>query len=141
MCETETRPTDGTANPAELDPSLTYYRLADIAEFKTETKCWLAIDNKVYDVTKFLEEHPGGDDVMKESSGKDATEDFDDVGHSTQARKMLEEYYVGELHPDDHRAPRKESEAAGGSGTLLFLLVPVMLPTLVDAERCRRLPA
>lgn len=52
---------------------------------------------QVYDVTKFLEDHPGGDDVLISATGKDATDDFEDVGHSTSARAMMEEYYVGDI--------------------------------------------
>uniref|UniRef100_A0A804PRN6 Cytochrome b5 heme-binding domain-containing protein n=1 Tax=Zea mays TaxID=4577 RepID=A0A804PRN6_MAIZE len=52
----------------------------------------------VYDVTKFLEDHPGGDDVLLSSTGKDATDDFEDVGgHSNTARAMMDEYLVGEV--------------------------------------------
>lgn len=36
--------------------------------------------------------------------GKDATDDFEDVGHSTAARAMLDEYYVGEI--DDTTIPK-----------------------------------
>ncbi|KDO61157.1 hypothetical protein CISIN_1g045035mg, partial [Citrus sinensis] len=36
----------------------------------------------VYEVTKFLEDHPGGDEVFLSVTGKDATDDFEDVGHS-----------------------------------------------------------
>jgi len=32
-------------------------------------------------------------------SGKDATDDFEDVGHSESAREMMEQYYVGEIDP------------------------------------------
>lgn len=35
---------------------------------------------------------------MLEQAGADATESFEDVGHSTDAREMLEQYLVGELH-------------------------------------------
>lgn len=31
--------------------------------------------------------------------GRDATQDFDDVGHSEEASKMMEEYYIGDLDP------------------------------------------
>ncbi|VAH70129.1 unnamed protein product [Triticum turgidum subsp. durum] len=51
----------------------------------------------VYNVTKFLDDHPGGDDVLLSSTAKDATDDFEDVGHSTTARAMMDEYYVGEI--------------------------------------------
>ncbi|KAG6470545.1 hypothetical protein ZIOFF_071618 [Zingiber officinale] len=54
-------------------------------------------DMIVYDVTKFLEDHPGGDEILLASTGKDATDDFEDIGHSTTARAMMDEYYVGEI--------------------------------------------
>ena len=62
---------------------------------------WFVIHDKVYDVTKFLDMHPGGEEILEESSGKISTEEFEDVGHSGEAREMLEEYYIGDLHPDD----------------------------------------
>ncbi|CAO1947390.1 unnamed protein product, partial [Urochloa humidicola] len=52
---------------------------------------------EVYNVTKFLEDHPGGDDVLLSSTAKDATDDFEDVGHNTTARAMMDEYLVGEI--------------------------------------------
>ncbi|CAM0958494.1 unnamed protein product [Alopecurus aequalis] len=71
--------------------------LAEVSKHSTKDDCWLVIGGKVYDVTKFLEDHPGGDDVLLSSTGKDATDDFEDVGHSTTARAMLDEYYVGDI--------------------------------------------
>ncbi|CAI9107436.1 OLC1v1006786C2 [Oldenlandia corymbosa var. corymbosa] len=52
---------------------------------------------QVYDVTKFLEDHPGGDEVLLSATGKDATDDFEDVGHSTSARATMDELYVGDI--------------------------------------------
>ncbi|XP_065022116.1 cytochrome b5-like [Musa acuminata AAA Group] len=73
------------------------YTLAEVSAHNSANDCWLVIDGKVYDVTKFLDDHPGGDEVLVSSTGKDATDDFEDVGHSTAARAMLDEYYVGEI--------------------------------------------
>eukprot|EP00250_Pteridium_aquilinum_P000276 c1030_g1_i1 orf=252-650(-) len=73
------------------------YTLQEVSEHATSQDCWLIIGGKVYDVTKFLEEHPGGDDVLLSATGKDATDDFEDVGHSTTARNMLKDYYVGDI--------------------------------------------
>lgn len=36
--------------------------------------------------------------MLLEQAGTDATESFEDVGHSTDAREMLEQYYIGEVH-------------------------------------------
>ncbi|PPE01394.1 hypothetical protein GOBAR_DD01575 [Gossypium barbadense] len=52
---------------------------------------------KVYDVTSYLDEHPGGDDVVLESTGKDATDDFEDAGHSKSAKELLQSFCIGEL--------------------------------------------
>ncbi|KPP58487.1 hypothetical protein Z043_123682, partial [Scleropages formosus] len=43
--------------------------------------------------------HPGGEEVLREQAGGDATESFEDVGHSSDARQMTESFLVGELHP------------------------------------------
>ncbi|KAK9013706.1 hypothetical protein V6N11_041705 [Hibiscus sabdariffa] len=64
---------------------------------KDRTDCWLLISGKVYDVTQFLEEHPGGDEVLLAASGKDATDDFEDVGHSDDARELMKKYCIGEV--------------------------------------------
>lgn len=41
--------------------------------------------------------HPGGEEVLLEQAGKEATEAFEDVGHSSDAREMMKRYKVGEL--------------------------------------------
>ncbi|KAH9625912.1 hypothetical protein KSS87_023432 [Heliosperma pusillum] len=61
----------------------------------------------VYDITPFLDDHPGGDDVLLTSTGKDATDDFEDVGHSENARNMLKDYYVGDI--DTSTIPLKQN--------------------------------
>ncbi|WOL00419.1 cytochrome b5 [Canna indica] len=81
------------------------YTLAEVSEHNTAKDCWLIIDGKVYDITKFLDDHPGGDEVLLSSTGKDATDDFEDVGHSTTARAMMDEYYVGDI--DAETIPKK----------------------------------
>ena len=48
----------------------------ELQRHKTTTSCWIAVDGIVYDVTKFLKSHPGGAQVILDSSGRDATEEF-----------------------------------------------------------------
>ncbi|KAI4369755.1 hypothetical protein MLD38_018166 [Melastoma candidum] len=73
------------------------FTLSQVSEHSSPKDCWLIISGKVYDVTKFLEDHPGGDDVLLSATGKDATDDFEDIGHSTSARAMMDEYCIGEI--------------------------------------------
>ena len=61
---------------------------------------WLAIDGVVYDVTPFMDDHPGGGDIMLSAAGKDGTDDFEDVGHSPHARELLKRFKVGTFKGD-----------------------------------------
>ncbi len=40
-------------------------------------------------------QHPGGEEILIENAGIDATENFEDVGHSSDAREMLHDYFLG----------------------------------------------
>ena len=41
--------------------------------FNFEQDIWLVIRGNVYDVTKFLDEHPGGDEVLNDLAGNKKT--------------------------------------------------------------------
>ncbi|KAJ6941728.1 hypothetical protein NC651_007504 [Populus alba x Populus x berolinensis] len=73
------------------------FTLAEVSAHNSPKDCWLVVEGRVYDVTKFLEDHPGGDEVLLSATGKDATDDFEDVGHSSTARAMMDEFYVGDI--------------------------------------------
>ncbi|KAH1039244.1 hypothetical protein J1N35_040987 [Gossypium stocksii] len=64
---------------------------------KDRNDCWLLISGKVYNVTQFLEDHSGGVKVLLAASEKDATDDFEDVGLSDDAREQMQKYYIGEV--------------------------------------------
>ncbi|XP_008306264.1 cytochrome b5 [Cynoglossus semilaevis] len=98
-------------NVEKSPEGLRYYRLSEIEEQNSFRLTWFVIHHKVYDVTKFLEEHPGGEEVLREQAGGNATESFEDVGHSSDAREMASTMVIGELHPDDRAAFDKPVES------------------------------
>lgn len=59
--------------------------------------CWIALHGKVYDVTAFLPDHPGGAEVVANLAGQDATDAFEEVGHSLEARQDALVYEIGAL--------------------------------------------
>ncbi|XP_061029329.1 cytochrome b5 type B isoform X1 [Eubalaena glacialis] len=99
MATVEASGSDGKGRGVET--SVTYYRLEEVAKRNCPKEIWLVIHGRVYDVTGFLNEHPGGEEVLLEQAGGDATESFEDVGHSSDAREMLKQYYIGDVHPND----------------------------------------
>jgi predicted heme/steroid binding protein len=69
---------------------------AELAEHTTSTDCWLAVDGNVYDVTEWLESHPGGAAVLLSSGGTDATEMFNAL-HQEHALQNVQKHLVGTL--------------------------------------------
>ncbi|KAF5975898.1 nitrate reductase [Fusarium coicis] len=63
-----------------------------------DTGVWIAIAENVYDISSFLSQHPGGDAILLDAAGTDATEDFFDL-HSDEAEKLLPVYHIGRLSP------------------------------------------
>lgn len=77
------------------------YTLEEVAKHNTPEDCWLVINTKVYDVTSYLEDHPGGPDIVTDVAGIDATDDYMDIGHSEDADAMLIDYLIGKISGDD----------------------------------------
>ena len=88
--------------------------MAEVAK----TESMVVLDGKVYDVSSFIQQHPGGPEVLEEAlaeDNRDATESFEDIGHSSAAREMLGDLWVANLDGAKQsggkapRAPPKES--------------------------------
>ncbi|KAK4111291.1 cytochrome b5 [Canariomyces notabilis] len=106
----------------------------DVAEHNTKKDLYVVIHDKVYDVSKFVDEHPGGEEVLLDVAGQDATEAFEDVGHSDEARETLEQLLIGNLkrNPGDPKpkapipgavAPPANTSNATGLGIGLYAIV------------------
>jgi 4-hydroxysphinganine ceramide fatty acyl 2-hydroxylase len=80
------------------------YTREDVEAHNTPQSCWVSRKGRVYDITQFLPDHPGGDDVIQEYAGKDVDEIMRDKlshEHSDSAYDMLDEYIVGRLGTED----------------------------------------
>ncbi|OVA14585.1 Cytochrome b5-like heme/steroid binding domain [Macleaya cordata] len=84
------------------------YTLEEASQHNTRDDCWVVLDGKVYNVTEYLDEHPGGDDVLLNATGRDAIEDFEFVGHSKNARGLMQMYCIGELDKSSQVIPQQK---------------------------------
>ncbi|CAG9788273.1 unnamed protein product [Diatraea saccharalis] len=88
--------------------------LNEIKKHKNKKSTWMVIHNQVYDVTTFLEEHPGGEDALLEYAGKDGTQAFEDVGHSEDAREVMKKFKIGSL-PQAEKVNDVAKNCGGGT--------------------------
>ena len=94
---------------ASADDKKKVFTLAEVQKHNTEEDCWIIIKNRVYEVTEYLDLHPGGIESITINAGADATEDFVAI-HSTKAHKMLEKYYIGDLDLTSTKTEEKKEE-------------------------------
>ncbi|KAL8161442.1 hypothetical protein V2J09_012931 [Rumex salicifolius] len=89
------------------------YTLEEASKHNTRDDCWVVINGKVYDVTKFLNKHPGGADVFFDVAGKDAKEEFEAAGHGFIPRMMMKFFCIGTLERsgDDEVSSEKKGVA------------------------------
>ncbi|KAI8422260.1 hypothetical protein MSG28_001652 [Choristoneura fumiferana] len=92
--------------PEEPQPRDRVITLAEVSQHDTPRDCWVVIYDRVYDISTFLDEHPGGGDIMLEYAGQDASTAFRSSGHSRMAAKALDRFLVGEL-PMNERMYRR----------------------------------
>ena len=69
--------------------------LSEIQRHTAKNNCWLIIDGLVYDVTSYLNDHPGGFEVFLQNAGGDATKGFNNAEHSEQAKKDMANFLIG----------------------------------------------
>ncbi|TDL29630.1 cytochrome b5 [Rickenella mellea] len=112
-------------------------KIVTLEELQAHTKkdsLYVLLHNKVYDVTKFIDEHPGGDEVIMAEAGKDATEAFEDVGHSDEARGLLKDMLIGDFEQNSALPTRSTTtttqattHTASQSGSSISYFIPLAL--------------
>lgn len=93
----------------------------EVAKHTTrETGVWVIVHGKVYDVTEWLDEHPGGSKIILKYAGKDATEEFEPIHPpGVIGDNLPEDKYIGPLDPNSVKETvhiTAEKEQAGGEG-------------------------
>ncbi|TKA67185.1 hypothetical protein B0A49_05824 [Cryomyces minteri] len=75
----------------------------NVESHNTSKSCYVTVGTQVYDITPFLEDHPGGGDLILEYGGKDVKDIMGDEishSHSEAAWEILEEHLIGFVATD-----------------------------------------
>ena len=72
------------------------YTASEVRSHNKKDDAWIIIDNKVYDITKFIN-HPGSLPVLLTNAGKDVSKKFQVIKHSKVALAMMNQYYIGNV--------------------------------------------
>jgi hypothetical protein len=114
-----------------------------VEQHNSRESCWIIVSGNVYDVTSFLDAHPGGSSIILKYAGKDATEAYEPIHPPTALDDHLStEYHLGPVDPATLPVKRPAVPAEGVSpagqgsvlpplGTIISILdFEVMLPEI-----------
>lgn len=87
-------------------------------------------------MTKYLDDHPGGAEVMLDVAGQDCDEFFEDIGHSKEARRELKDHLIGDFKVDPATMAKLQAEAEakakqGGGSTMMVVVLVALIAAFV----------
>jgi L-lactate dehydrogenase (cytochrome) len=88
-----------------------------VAKHNTAESCWVILYGNVYDVTRFLPQHPGGSKPILQLAGADATEEYDPIHPPGILEENLKpEDKLGTINaaslPKEEKAPEEAKDDA-----------------------------
>ncbi|XP_073075493.1 cytochrome b5 reductase 4 isoform X1 [Manis javanica] len=69
----------------------------ELKKHNKKDDCWICIRGFVYNVSPYMEYHPGGEDELMRAAGSDGTDLFDQVHRWVNYESMLKECLVGRM--------------------------------------------
>ncbi|NWH39572.1 FA2H hydroxylase, partial [Chloropsis hardwickii] len=81
------------------------FSAAEVRARCAQGACLVSCHRRLYDLSGFVRLHPGGEQLLRRRAGTDVSAALDGPPHrhSENARRWLEQYYVGEIEPGDEQ--------------------------------------
>ncbi|WQF82167.1 Putative FMN-dependent dehydrogenase, cytochrome b5-like heme/steroid binding protein [Colletotrichum destructivum] len=99
------------------EPERATISLTDLSKHNTKADCWIAVHSKVWDITDFINDHPGGPSVLLKCAGSNATKIFDEVHAPDILEELPDEKLVGVLQDATPDVPAASSQSGGTNST------------------------
>ena len=74
------------------------YTREEVAKHNKLNDCWLIVNNKLYDVTLFINSHPGGRNAILKNAGTDQTHSYN--FHRRRGKYLWKDYKIGYIKKD-----------------------------------------
>ncbi|KAA8546358.1 hypothetical protein F0562_002903 [Nyssa sinensis] len=114
-----------------MNTSSKTFSMSEVKKHNSADSAWIIVHDHIYDCTKFLKEHPGGADSILINAGTDCTEEFDAI-HSDKAKKLLEDFRIGELittgYTSDSTTSSPNNSVHGASNTTHLAPITELAP-------------
>ncbi|NXB85052.1 FA2H hydroxylase, partial [Vidua chalybeata] len=93
------------------------FSAAEVRARCAQGACLVSCHRRLYDLSGFVRLHPGGEQLLRRRAGTDVSAALDGPPHrhSENARRWLEQYYVGEIEPGDEQVPPWGRTGTGGA--------------------------
>lgn len=94
--------------PKKKEKRFDEYTMEQVKEHNLKSDAWLVVKNReagewrVYDVTDFVDDHPGGEHAILRNSGGDATKGFYGPHHPDAVFVMMDDFCIGKLKDGEH---------------------------------------
>jgi cytochrome b involved in lipid metabolism len=72
------------------------YDVSEVAKHNKKDDIWIIVDGKVYDVTTYVDDHPGGDSILA-NAGADSSAGVHGPQHPVSMWEVLKLYYIGDV--------------------------------------------
>ncbi|KAH8205365.1 hypothetical protein TruAng_000444 [Truncatella angustata] len=114
-------------------PTIPQSELALHTGHRPDTRVWISVHGKVYDVTDFAPIHPGGVLIIRSNAGVDCSQSFDNLAHTNnpEVSSLLTKYFIGNLTPKpDYHA----SDELNGLYDMWLVYLQTVVETLVAQQ-------
>ncbi|KAK9713817.1 hypothetical protein RND81_06G053000 [Saponaria officinalis] len=115
-----------TASTPFMNTNSKMFSMSEVKKHSSTESAWIIVHGHVYDATRFLKDHPGGSNSILINAGTDCTEEFDAI-HSGKAKKLLEDFRIGELITTGYQSDSTSSSPGNSvhGASLMSSLAPI----------------
>eukprot|EP01084_Bolivina_argentea_P282455 483493_1 len=94
--------------PLILEEKAKEYTMEEVSKHNTADDIWIVLNNNVYDLTDFWQQHTVNPQYVFKFAGKNATDAFNSAGHSEYAIKLANHMKIGKLVFEDRIKQKDE---------------------------------